>query len=692
MNIQLNISYPGLLLILFIILSVSTSYVIYYYRKITFEFDKNQRIFLSVVKFLYLFLILFLLLSPLIERFVNRSEKPILIVGIDNSESIIQDEESAVFIEEYSQLINDDLSDKFSIEYLLFGEEVIKSEKPDFSYQKSNYSSFFREIEKRYFNMNVGAVMLIGDGIYNEGLNPEQSIDRINSPVFTVGIGDTITKTDQSISGVNHNPNVFLGNSFPVEVEMLFTEFPHSSSQLSIFLDNELVKTETIDIPQRNYYQRSLFNITAEQAGLKNVSLVLSPIVEEENTRNNRYNFTIEVHDNRKDVLILSQGPHPDIGAISTTLNNQANFNITNSDITLFNGQISDYDLVVLNQLPSAMTRSHEVFQAIKDDNTPLLLLVGPRTSIPALNDLELDFSLNTTSLSEESTPYFNESFALFSMPGNIREIEKVYPPVITHYTECTYSSEFDVLAFQRIKGIEMNYPLIFAGQTENRKTGAILGEGIWRWRLREYQNYNNQNAFNQIIVNLFNYLSLEEEREQFRISYNRIEYEFSPIQIKAQLFNEIFEPVENAEIHLTLSDSTGSEFGYIFDPTTAGYNLNLGYLPAGNYSFIAETETTNDKFSRGGSFNVQEVSLEQQQLTSNFRILNFISSNTGGSFATSGESTQLIEIMKNKESIAPKTHREQIIYELVDWKWVLLLILGLASLEWFLRKFWGSY
>jgi hypothetical protein len=692
LEIHFDISNGALFILLFIVLSISASYAVYFYRNKANVFDKPQRTSLSIIKFLYSFFILTLLLSPLIERYISRSEKPILILGIDNSESVINNEANAEKIIDLIESSNAELDNIFSVETLHFGERVIKSHTPDFTFKKSNYSALFSEIEKRFFNMNVGAVVLVGDGIYNEGRNPEQSIDKVEAPIFTVGVGDTLSKIDQAIIDVSHNPNVFLGNSFPIEIEMMFNRFPYSSTQLSVFFDGELVKSETLNIPQANFYQRKLYNINADEAGLKNVSVVLSPISQEENTENNRKKFIIEVHDNRKNILILSQGPHPDIGAITTTLTNQANFNIRSEDITIFNGDINQFDLIVLNQLPSAMTRNNEIFDTIKKGKTPLLLIVGPRISIPELNNLGLDFSIETSVLNEESFPVFSENFALFNIPENIAEIEKSYPPLATFKTEYEYDAAFSVLAYQKIRDIEMNYPLIMAGDIENRKIGIIFGEGIWRWRLREYLNYENQDSFNKIFVSLFDYLSVQEEREQLRVSYDRIVSEYSQIHIKAQVFNEIFEPINNAEVHFILTDSTGNELRYMFDQITTAYNLNLGFLPAGDYTFEASTDILNTAYTSKGAFSVQELSIEQQNLRANFNSLNYMADNTGGKFFFIDESSELIETLKSIDSIKPKIHKEKIINELIDWKWFLLFIFGLTALEWFLRKFWGSY
>ena len=692
MEIHSNISNPILILFIVVAASLAITYAVYFYKKSSDEFNNKQRLSLSIIKFFYSFIIGILLLSPLAEIVRNRTEKPILVLGIDNSESMAADTTNFEKINNFVASARTGLGKKFQIEELLFDNTIRKSDSINLKGKFSNYSGFISELEKRYFNLNLGALVLVGDGIYNQGRNPEQIINNLNAPFFTLGLGDTSSYIDQAIIDVTHNPNVFMGNTFPVEVEVNFTDFNYPKTQISISIDGKLATSESIEVKQPNYYFRKTYNISSEQLGLRNVNIALSPVANEYNKQNNRYNFTIEVHDNKKEILVLTQGPHPDIGAITQTLEQKANYTITTTPIALFNGNIDKYDMVVLNQLPSLMHQNHNVFNSIKEKNISTLVIVGPNTSIPVLNNLELGFKLTPTLLTENSEPFFNKTFQLFSIPEKIEQTNGIYPPLLTYYTQYEYNTDLSVIAYQKIKGIEMNYPLMLAGNIDERKVGAIFGEGIWRWRLREFQNFDNQDLFNQLIVNLFSYLTLRDEREQFKLTYQRIASESVPYRLKAQVFNDIFEPVANAEIQYTLTDSTGSELNFLFDVNQTEYNLNLGLLAPGKYSFKAIANLGENQFEKTGSFSIQEVNIEQQNLKSNFKTLNVLAQATGGKFFYYDQNQQLIDYLNNVETIEAKIHKEKSTFELIDWKWFILFIIVFLSLEWFLRKFWGSY
>jgi hypothetical protein len=628
-----------------------------------------------------------------VEVIKKRLEKPILILGIDNSESMANDTTYRSALLSLHENVISEAGDKFDIDYYTFGNMVTPKGPLTFSEKISNYSNFFNELEKRYFNLNVGAVIIAGDGIYNEGNNPVQVAPALMSPVYTIGIGDTLTDSDQAIINLNHNPNVFMGNTFPLEIEALFKKVDAPSAHLSVYIENSLVYSEKIDIQQPDYYFKKSLRLNAEEPGLQTVNVLLTPLPNESNTANNRAGFSIEVHENKYEVLVLTQSPHPDIGAISETLKQQANFKITNSDISTFDDTLTNFDLVVLNQLPSLNIQENKHYLSLKENTTlPVLVIIGPQSSISAFNNLDLGLTITPSDITQESSPHFNAGFSLFSLPQNIHSIAPYYPPLLTWYTKYEYSGEFAELAFQKINGIEMDYPLIITGEIDQRKTAVITGEGIWRWKLHEYQNTGKHQVFNQLFVNLFNYLCLKEEREQFKLEYPKIAPETSPYKIKAQVFNEIYEPVTTAEVNLTLTDSTGAVLNYIFDSDNISYNLNMGYLTPGKYSFVASTSLGEKKFKKSGNFNIQEINIEQNNLKADFMLLKNISGQTGGKFFYPTQIDDLInEIAKNK-GIEIKIHNEKNISKIIDWKWYLFIVIILLSLEWFLRKFWGSY
>jgi hypothetical protein len=237
-------------------------------------------------------------------------------------------------------------------------------------------------------------------------------------------------------------------------VEASFSNYSKATAMLQLYMANKLIFSEEVPIPQPDYYFNKTINVKADKAGLQNVSVQLVSFENEPNTSNNINRFTIEVHENKNNVLFLTQGPHPDIGAMTITLDKQANFNVTVSNPENQITDIEKYNLIVLNQLPSLSFQQTDFFKKIMSSNASLLVLLGPNSSISAFNNLQLGFTLSQSTTTQESFPFFNDSYAVFSLPPTLQNVSSVYPPLITYFTEYTLGSEYSVLAHQKINGI----------------------------------------------------------------------------------------------------------------------------------------------------------------------------------------------------------------------------------------------
>jgi hypothetical protein len=81
----------------------------------------------------------------------------------------------------------------------------------------------------------------------------------------------------------------------------------------------------------------------------------------------------------------------------------------------------------------------------------------------------------------------------------------------------------------------------------------------------------------------------------------------------------------------------------------------------------------------------------ELQDLTADFDMLRKLSANSGGKFYAVNRFDDLRDELRKTEA---KTilHSEESFNAMVNLKWVFWLLLLMVSMEWFARKFFGSY
>jgi len=203
------------------IVSVAVGYIYYSRQEVYRSANKLKRIGLVGLRSAALFLLIVLLFNILTERQVSRSEKPMFITLIDNSSSLKNYADSNKVLAQISDFQNElksAFSDRFEIETFLLADSVSQGE-VNLNGTQTNLNAGFDYLFNQFYNRNIGGIVLISDGNYNSGIDPVYSAEKIKlTPVFSLGVGDTILKRDQLIRSVNVNSVAFLDNEFPVEV------------------------------------------------------------------------------------------------------------------------------------------------------------------------------------------------------------------------------------------------------------------------------------------------------------------------------------------------------------------------------------------------------------------------------------------------------------------------------------------
>lgn len=670
--------------------------LLYYRNKQNGELGKFQVLGLAILRFLSVFGISFLLLSPFVKGLKKSIQQPIVITAWDNSHSLVSETDSMSVLQTFANVkktLENKVSNRYQLINYTFGEEVELNGETNFSDKRSNYSRLISTIIENHFNENIGALIIAGDGIYNEGKNPGNLASSVNFPIYTVGFGDTTELLDARIQNIVSNRTTFSGNKFPVEIEAGFLKLKNKRLKLSVYLGKNEVASEIISPPNNNYFFSKPFILEAGNAGLKNYSVKIEAAENERNIKNNTGKFVINVLENKQKILILSGSPHPDIGAIKNTLSEQQSYDVSVFTHEPYPVNISDYNLIILNQLPTSSTGFSELIKQAQTQKIPMLFLVGNQTFLPQLNTLAQGVTINPLAgTGEEAQATLNPGFAVFKISNETAEMIPKFPPLIVHFADYDVSEDLPVLLFQKIKNFETNKPLFAAGKINGRKTGFILGEGIWRWRLFDYFLNQNHKHFNEIVNQLVQYLALRENEDNFIVNFEPVYPETDDVKLTAEVYNENYEPVSGAEINIKFINENGDELNFTFDKQNGKYKLNAGNLNTGNYRFEAEVTLGNETFSEKGAFMVTRVDIENIESRANHNLLYNLAVKTGGAFYLPHQITDLTNELLADKKLQPTTFYQEMINELLNLRWLFFVVLLILSVEWFLRKYWGIY
>ncbi|WP_167619871.1 hypothetical protein [Maribellus sediminis] len=693
--ISFGTTYWPAIILAFILAAIGISLLLYFRNKANGELSKIQLRTLMVLRFLSFFLIAFLLLSPFIRNLKKITQNPVIITAWDNSSSMTLSGDSAATANEITAVqeeIKKQLSADFELVNYTFGDEPGPDEL-NFSEKRSDYSQMLTTVVNNHFNQNIGALIFAGDGIYNRGKNPVNLLGDVGFPVYTIGFGDTTVVEDARIQDVRMNRTAFQGNKFPVEVDVQFSRIRNKALKLSIFHNDVELESVMIAPPNDNYFITKEFILEASEPGLQHYTAIIESTENERNTDNNSANFVINILENKQKVLIISDGSHPDIGAIKNTLDEQKSYDVTVFTEEPYPGDLKEFNLLILNQLPTSGKSMGELVEKAKAARLPVLFIVGSKTFIPQFNILAQGAAIQPLAGSgEEAQPVLNPGFATFKLSEDFKELLPKFPPLMVNFADYTLDAGFTPLFYQKLKNIETGKPLMATGKIDGRKIGFIFGEGIWRWRLFDYYQNQSHARFNELVNQLVQYLALRENEDNFIIDHQPVYAETDDVVMTAEVYNDAYEKVSSGEINILIRNSNNEEFRFTFDVQGENYYLNTGHLPVGDYTFEAEVTLGDETFTETGYFTVIAVNLENVVTRANHNVLYQLANLSGGQFYLPNNTNSLIDELKNGNKLKAVSYYQEMINELLNLKWLFIVLLVLLSVEWFLRKYWGVY
>ena len=672
------------------------SFILYRKEKRFDETPKWIRMGMPVLRFIAVTFIAFFLLSPLLKNISRTVEKPIIIFAQDNSESVTVGKDSLFYktkyIENVSELVSS-LADKFDTNNYSFGDKIKSGLSFDYKEKQTDIASLFDEIKTRFTNRNVGAVIIASDGLYNKGQNPLYSSAQNKFPVYTIALGDTTVRKDLILSKVLSNRIAYLGNKFPIEIQISARQLGGKTSTCTVSKGSDVLFTQQVVINGNNFSTTIPVQLDAKESGLQRYTIKLSGIDGEVSYANNMKDIFIDVLDGRQRVLILADAPHPDIAAIKNALESNENYEVNSFLVADFNSSLAGYNLVILHQVPSAKNKIEKLLADINKAKLPVLYIIGSQSSISSFNNAQSDLSVPSSGGKiNDALPSISKDFSLFTISNALRSYSSKFSPLQCPFGNYKINSSVSVLFNQRIGLVETQQPLFLFSQSGERKTGIICGDGIWRWRLQDFAEHNNQNIFNELIDKTVQYLSAKIDKSFFRVISKNNFYENESVEFEAEVYNDSYELINDPEVSVTITNADGKRFPFTFNKTSNAYRLNAGIFPVGNYRYEAKVKVGAKIYSEKGEFSVAALQVETTNTIADYQLLYSLAKKSGGEMIYPNQLDKLAEILNAREDIKPISHSEKKLSDMINLKWIFFLLLSLISLEWFMRKINGAY
>lgn len=637
---------------------------------------------LSFLRFTTIFLILLLLINPSIKKNNIEIIKPNLLVAADNSKSIKYNSQNEVVKNLVEKLKQDsELNDKYTIGYFGFGSSLYPLNELDFQENQTNLSLPFEEFSKLH-KTGSNPVILISDGNQTVG----NSVEFVNykSPVFPFIVGDTTVFEDIYISQLNVNPFTFINNQLPVELFINYTGNKSITKNLQVYHKGTKVYSEQFQFSKNQNVRTASFFLKAKTKGTQFYTATVNQLNDEQNIQNNTKNFSINVIEEKSDILILTSIVHPDLGMLKKSIESNKQRTVTISIVTDFKGRITDYQLVILYQ-PTALFKN--VFAEINQKKLNYFVVTGRSTDWNFLNSVQSSFSKKLSGELENYSPIYNSNYATF-LSTDIDFLS--FAPIEDRFGELAFSVSYQPLLFQKIGNIETDKPLLVTFENGNQKAAVLFGENSWRWRMNSFVENKTFEHFDGFLAGLIHYLVSTDSRSRLNVTVNPIYYANEIIQISASYVDENFNFDNRNKLWLTVSNEETKFIKKIpFAALNNRFVVELSTIPFGEYQYVVSVENTDNSVS--GNFKILPFEIEAQFTNANFQQLKKVANETKGFIFYNNQEKNLIDYLKKDERFKSIQKNSISKTPLIDWKWILGLIVLSLSLEWFTRKYYGK-
>ena len=335
---------------------------------------------LAAVRFVVVSFLCLLLLSPFIKTTTTRTEAPTVVLAVDNSQSVSLFTPQPALGQLAAGLprLAAALRTKgFRVETRTLTQPEAAPDSLRFTADRSDLSKLLADSREANADRNLAAVVLLSDGIANQGQAPQFS--EFSFPIFSVALGDTVPKKDLRLTDAVYNRVAFSGNKFPLEAEIGYEGYAGGAATVEVREAGRVLETRRVALPPGQRRVKTTFQLTAPAPGKRRYEVRVVPQAGEFTVLNNTRTASIEVVKGKLRVLLAGAAPHPDLKALRAAILANNNFDLTLSVAGV--GQplppSATFDVAVLHQLPARGGLGQELLARVRAARVPVLYVVG---------------------------------------------------------------------------------------------------------------------------------------------------------------------------------------------------------------------------------------------------------------------------------------------------------------------------
>ncbi|MCK4403838.1 MAG: hypothetical protein KAW02_01985 [candidate division Zixibacteria bacterium] len=694
---------------------------IFTYRHTFPSLSKRKKALLLGLRIIALFSLFLVLSEPILTIARRVSQKPVIALLLDTSRSMNLKGADIKRMEELQNLLKNDIFEKISsgaeLKAFSFADTLIpldlKKEFPDSLGDATAIGEAIDLVEKKLKEGNLVGILILSDGANNLGEDPVLVAKSKDIPIYTCGVGTYIPPKDVFIERIVYNDIAYVGDQIPVQVDISQTGFDHLKIPVSIKEKKNTLTQQNLSLGKSGATQTVDLTITPEEAGLHQYDLTIPVLKGESVKENNRRSFTIKVLKSKIKILLITGSLNWECTFLKRALERDKNVELK----TLVYGkkrqpilgrfpqgekQLSSFDILIFVDTPRFLLKAHkkEIEDFVFNQGGSALFTLGKEfmdthgfmeiSSLLPFDPSPRSITFSSANINLKLTEE-GKLHPVTRLVENLEENTKIWsdlPPFLGVAILGSVTKDANNLAgFRNPLNPDIFSPGIVVRNYGKGKVMAITVTPFWRWDFLLWGIGKDNQIYQTFWNNSVRWLVIREDMDLINLFTDKKIYKGGErITFRAKIFDQNYQKIKEASVVVNIRGESlpDSEVVNLSLGELGDYTTTLRALPPGKYTFEGKVFRDGKRIgAKKGKFLVEEYSVEDSDLKTDFDLLKRVAEVSGGKYYEKNQIENLTGDLKLVEKEEQKKKEIQL------WNHPILLAIFVLclSIEWAIRK-----
>ncbi|HYL98348.1 MAG TPA: VWA domain-containing protein [Blastocatellia bacterium] len=736
---------PGVLALALIVTALGVAIYFAYFRKAS-KLNSAARPVLIALRSVLFLVILFCLMRPTVVVPSVVPQSSFAAVLMDNSASTkIADQNNLPRLDAEKSLMAPDsvfyksLSGRFKVRQFEFASDVKSisaASELNGEGDRTNLAGGLNQISREMAGDPVSGIVLMTDGANNTAGDIGNTLATLKSrgvPVYVVGLGSTTLDGDLELVRATAPARVLAGSPISAELEVRATGTGDRAVKVEVGEDGHPLESQDIAVHGSDATQVVRLRFTPTSAGVHSYKFTLAPLPGEKITANNSGQIVVNVENSRPRILYVEGEPRWEYGKIHEAMYEEKNLQLVSllrsADGKFYRQGVDDpnelatgfpksaedlfkYDGILLGSAEATFftfdqLRNIEEFVSRRGGgflalggansfdngnyiNTPLADLLPVYLTGQATKDWESQTFKVAPSTREQDSPVARLAERPEANAKAWQDLPAVTLPEVFYNLK---PGATEILEAHSLRDPNARPPVLAEERYGRGRSMAFMVSDTWRWRM---MLDSSNTTFETFWRNLLRY-EIQNVRHQTEVSTERSFYATGDeVSVRADVADTKYQDVTTANVLAHVSAPSGRGFDLQLKPSFGqdfnGYRASFVPDEEGEYTISVKAERSASTKDAGPLEGAEttilagKIDREAFGAAQNQELLRRIATETGGGYYTPDTAVNLVEDMSHSGA----GDSVQTAYDLWDMPINFLLVVALASAEWFLRKRMG--